>query len=130
MLPKNLHLQFSIGIVLAAGLAYGVSPNRVLPLLFDFRPETPDLHNVFRAVWGLYWATAFFWWMGIRDNGLWRAATMSNVAFMGGLAAGRLVSMAVDGLPSGAFAFGFFGEAVLAVWGLWNLRVWDGGKSC
>jgi hypothetical protein len=41
---------------------------------------------------------------------------------MGGLALGRFVSLALDGVPGIYFLIGFVLEAVLAIWGLKNLK--------
>ena len=48
--------------------------------------------------------------------------TITNITFMGGLALGRLVSLALDGVPGIYFLIGFMLEAVLAIWGLKNLK--------
>lgn len=49
---------------------------------------------------GLYLAFAAFWIMGAYKAQLRQAALYSLVVFMLGLAAGRVLSLAVDGLPN------------------------------
>jgi uncharacterized membrane protein len=98
---NNLHLIVSSVIVLLAALSYGIFPNTVLPLLFDFHVENIDLNNVFRAVMGLY---------------------LGNVLIMSGLVVGRLISLVTDCVPSPMFHFGLVGELVLAIWCLIHLR--------
>jgi hypothetical protein len=121
-MSRNLHLQFSISIVLIAGIIYGASPSGLLPKILDIKVETNDLKNVFRAVMGLYFGLAIFWSIGLRQYLMWRPATLSNVLFMGGLGFGRLLSMLLDGAPTVVFALGCIGELVLAAWGWYNLK--------
>ncbi|MEI9911962.1 MAG: DUF4345 family protein [Bacteroidota bacterium] len=52
---------------------------------------------------------------GIFKKQYWQAATISNIVFMGGLAAGRLISFIIDGIPSVTLVIGFFGETLLAI---------------
>ena len=121
-IQQNVHLLLSSVIVIAAALVYGLSPTTVLPLLFDFQVQTPDLSNVFRAIMGLYLAFALFWMVGILKPKYWEAATLSQILFMDGLAFGRSVSLLIDGIPSTLFAFGTLGEFVLALFGWYQFR--------
>ncbi len=117
-LLQNLHLYISVPIVIAVALLYGFQPQ----MLFDIQPNSVDEHNVYKAVMGIYLAFAFFWWYGVVHNHYWKAATISNVFFMLGLAFGRLLSFAIDGIPSNVLLIGFFGEVVLAVYGIVQLK--------
>jgi Domain of unknown function (DUF4345) len=117
-LLQNLHLYISIPVVIGVALVYGFQPQ----MLFDIQPNSVDEHNVYKAVMGIYLAFAFFWWYGVVHNLYWKAATLSNVLFMLGLALGRLVSFAIDGIPSNVLFVGFFGELVLAVYGMYQLK--------
>jgi len=119
---KNLHLTVSILIILPIALAYGLYPQVMLPLLFDFKVDTINLANVFRAIMGLYLGMSVIWMMGIIKSRLWITATITNVTFMGGLALGRLVSLVADGIPGTYFLIGLVLELVLALWGLRNLK--------
>lgn len=119
---RTLHLIVSTLIIIPVGLAYGLYPQKVLPLLFGFNVEAVNLVNVFRAMMGLYLGMSAIWILGIIKSGFRVTATISNIAFMGGLALGRLVSMVVDGVPGIYFLIGFIVEVVLAVWGLRNLK--------
>lgn len=122
MKSKNLHLIVSVIIIIPIALAYGWCPEKILPKLFAFTVNTTDLVNIFRAIMGLYLAMAAFWIMGIWKPSHWRAATITNIVFMGGLALGRVASMVIDGIPSVYHSAGFFLEIILAVWGIKNLR--------
>ena len=119
---QNLHLVLSVAIVIPVALVYGLFPNVILPKLLDFKVETTDLNNVFRAIMGLYLAMASFWILGIIKSKFWYAATVSNILFMGGLAFGRIISLVIDGMPSTVFFIGTFGELILAVFGIYQLR--------
>jgi hypothetical protein len=121
-MKKNLHLLLSTMIVTAAALTYGLAPDKTLSALFDFRVTTTDLHNIFRAIMGLYLAMASFWVIGILKPRYWGAATLSNIAFMGGLSFGRLISILADGMPSIYFTLGMLAEAGFAVWGWLNWK--------
>jgi len=83
--------------------------------------ETVDLKHVFRAIMGLYAAMVVLWVTGIRNPLYWRAATVSNVCFMIGLASGRILSLVFDGIPSFYFLAGLAAEVILALWGIKNL---------
>ena len=121
-IQKNIHLLLSSVIVIAAALVYGLSPNTVLPKLFDFQVSTTDLTNVFRAVMGLYLSFASFWIVGILQSKYWKAATISQVLFMLGLAFGRIISVLLDGMPSAIFSFGILGELILGVFGWYQCQ--------
>lgn len=119
---KNLHLIISLIVVIPAALTYGLRPEESLPWLFDFQVESTDLKNVFRAIMCLYLAVSVVWYLGMVKPGLWKSATLLNIAFMGGLGLGRALSMALDGMPSPAFALGFLGELTLAFFAIYQLR--------
>jgi len=71
---------------------------------------------------GLYLAMTAFWVTGIYKPAYRRSATIANVLFMSGLAAGRIFSLIVDGVPSTLFLIGLALELILACWGMWNLK--------
>lgn len=129
MIPRfsrNSHLTVSTVVIIPVALAYGLYPQMILPLLFDFKVEAINLANVFRGMMGLYLGMSVIWIMGIIKSRLWFTATITNIAFMGGLAVGRLVSLAVDGVPNIYFLVGLVLEAVLAIWGIENLKKYGG----
>ncbi|MBU3682467.1 MAG: DUF4345 domain-containing protein [Phycisphaerales bacterium] len=94
----------AIGLVPIA-LAYGVEPQRSLESLFDVPIQNVDGKHIFRAVMGLYLALSAFWIVGACTASLRQAALQSLVVFMAGLAAGRLLSLAVDGMPNRILLF-------------------------
>jgi hypothetical protein len=119
---KNLHLAISAIILTIVSLTYGLSPNNILPKLFDFKVESIDLKHTFRATMGLYLGMAILCLFGISKTRQWRTATISNIFFMIGLAVGRIISLVVDGIPSIYFSVGIVLELTLAIWGIINLN--------
>ena len=120
MNTKNLHLLLSAGLLIPIALAYGFSPN--VDGLLEFDVEAVDQKNILRAMMGLYIGMAGFWFYGVANENYWRAATIVNVIFMFGMAAGRILSMALDGLPTTGFVVGTIAELVLGFWGIVNLK--------
>jgi hypothetical protein len=116
-LSKNIHLLLSVSIVIPLAFVYGFSPN----YLFDIQINSIDEANVFKAIMGIYLAFASFWIIGIVKPNYWRAATISNILFMLGLAFGRIVSLICDGMPSSLLIYGTIGELVLAIYGFLQL---------
>ena len=88
---KNLHLLLSASIVIPIAFIYGFFPN----YLFEIQVKSIDEANVFKAIMGLYLAFASFWIIGIFKPNYWKAATISNVLFMIGLAFGRTISFKI-----------------------------------
>lgn len=117
---KNLHLGTSSIVILIVGLTYGINPNNILPIFFDFKVESTDLNNIFRAMMGLYLAIAVYWIVAIFKPSHWRNATLINVIFMGGLAIGRLLSFMMDGIST-PYLKGFILELFFMIWGIYNL---------
>ena len=117
---KHTHLLISTIIVIPIALVYGIFPKSVLPQLLDFTVGTTDLSNVFRATMCLYLAFASLWILGTVKPNYWKAATISNMLFMFGLAFGRMMSFILDGLPSTLFLYGTIGEFVLATFALYQ----------
>jgi hypothetical protein len=119
---KNLHLGLSSLTIIGVGLAYGINPNKILPFFFDFKVESVDLNNVFRAIMGLYLCLGMYWIIGIFKPEHWRNATIISTIFMGGLAFGRIISILLDGIPSSPFSIGTVFEILFMTWGIRNLK--------
>ena len=120
-----MHLTKSAIFVIIIALAYGLSPNTILPKLFDLKVESKDLKQVFRAAMGLYSGMVVLWTIGIFKSNFWEAATISNIFFMSGLALGRIFSLTIDGIPSIYFSIGLILELILAFWGIRNLNYYQ-----
>ena len=119
---RNLHLIISIIVIVFIAFAYGIAPNTILPVLFDFKADTIDLHNIFRGIMCLYLGMIIIWVAGIFKPGYWETATIVNFVFMFGLAIGRLISFAADGIPSIFLLIGFFVEVFLGALSYFNWK--------
>lgn len=96
-------------------LSYGVRPSASLNALYGINVDTVNLAHIMRAVMGLYLGMSAFWIWGAFNRSLTAPALASCAVFMLGLAAGRLLSVLLDGTPHWLF-FVFTGlEIVLGV---------------
>ena len=128
-LMKNVHLLLSAVLLLVIALAYGFDPKRILPRFFNLQISTTDTVHIFRSLMGLYLAMLASWFWGAFKPAFWKTATIINILFMSGLAAGRIISFMADGWPSALFIIGCGGEIFLAAWGAINLFVYPETKS-
>ncbi len=117
---KNRHLLFSACILIPIAFAYGIAPD--FSFVLNFEVKAIDLKNILRAIMGLYLGMASFWLLGIVRPHYWRAATILNIMFMGGLATGRLLSWMVDGQSSLSFFLAMWAEFIIAAWGIWSFK--------
>lgn len=117
-------LVAAIGLVPVA-FSYGLQPAASLEFLFGV--SVPDVNgtHMFRAIMGLYLAMAAFWVIGAYSVDVRQAALYSLVVFMLGLAAGRALSLAVDGMPSPLLVVYLGVEIVLGVVGVRLLKKAD-----
>jgi hypothetical protein len=82
------------------GLSYGISPAGILPKVLAISEIGRDLLHIFRALTCLYLGISVFWIMAAFKPAWTRPAVISFIFFMAGLASGRIVSIAADGIPS------------------------------
>jgi hypothetical protein len=126
MASSRYYLLFSAAGLLPIALSYGINPNRILPKFLQIPPIGGDLLHIFRAMMGLYLAIIVLWLLGaIRGGPLMRTALMSEIIFMAGLAAGRLLSLLIDGWPSPMLIVYTVAELLLAAWGFLCLKRFD-----
>ena len=78
-------------------LSYGLVPEKSMSYLFDISETSVNLFHILRAVMGLYLALIIFWIIGVFKQELQQAAMYSLIVFMYGLAAGRILSLIIDG---------------------------------
>lgn len=101
-LPSNKTRAFlifcAVGLVPIA-LGYGARPTDSLDALFGITVDTVNLAHIMRAVMGLYFGMIVIWVWGAIDKQMTTPALVSCAAFMLSLAAGRLLSFVLDGLP-------------------------------
>ena len=88
----------AVGLVPIA-LGYGARPADSLGILFGIRVDTVNLTHIMRAIMGLYLGMAMIWIWGAFDRRLTTSALVSCAVFMLGLAAGRILSFVLDGMP-------------------------------
>jgi hypothetical protein len=117
---KNIHLLVSLVIVVPTGIIYG-SPS-ILPEQLDIQVNTIDLSNMLRAIMCLYLGVSSVWLLGVWQDSYWKKATQLNILFMLTLATGRLLSMFLDGLPTGGYIFGVIAEFSIGLYAVYQLR--------
>ena len=121
MTDRILLLLAALGLVPIA-LSYGLLPGKSVTYLLGFPVETLNHVHVFRAIMGLYLANAILWLAGYQQPSLRKPALWSLFIFMAGLAAGRILSLIVDGTPSFVLVFYLVAELVFAALALKFLR--------
>ena len=82
----RVYLLVSAVGLLPVALSYGIVPHEVLPKLMEVTVEGTDLTHVFRAIMGLSLGMIVLWILGAMRPGLTRAAVISEIVFMAGLA--------------------------------------------
>jgi hypothetical protein len=80
-------------------LGYGAKPSASLDFLFGITVDTTNLTHIMRAVMGLYLGMVVIWIWGAFNKQMTAPALVSCAVFMLGLAAGRILSLIVDGMP-------------------------------
>jgi len=88
----------AVGLVPIA-LGYGAKPSASLDMLFGITVDTTNLAHIMRAVMGLYLGMVVLWIWGAFNKQMTAPALVSCAVFMLGLAAGRILSIIVDGMP-------------------------------
>ncbi|MFV8364408.1 DUF4345 domain-containing protein [Flavobacterium sp. ZT3P35] len=117
---KNLHLFLSLSIVVPTAIIYG-SPS-ILPEYLDIQINTVDFSNMLKAIMCLYLGISIVWILGIWKTKYWITATQLNILFMLSLAIGRMISMLMDGIPTGGYIFGIIAEFVLGSYSIFQLK--------
>ena len=80
-------------------LGYGAQPSISLDALFDITVDTINLTHIMRAIMGLYLGMVVIWVWGAFQQRMTAPALVSCAVFMLGLAAGRILSFILDGMP-------------------------------
>ena len=88
----------AVGLVPIA-LGYGAKPSASLGALFGITVDTTNLTHIMRAVMGLYLGMVVFWLWGAFKRSMAGPALAGCAVFMLGLAAGRILSFILDGMP-------------------------------
>lgn len=119
-ISKNLHLILSIIALVPVGIIYG-SPSLVSEF-FDIQVNTIDQTNMLRATMCLYLAVCFVLFLGAWEPKYWKGATQLNVMFMLSLAAGRALSMFLDGMPTQGYIVSIIVEIALGGFSIYQLK--------
>jgi len=120
-LTKPFLLFAAIGLTPIA-LGYGAMPGISLQWLFGIDASSVNSSHIFRAVMGLYLGLVLFWIAGAFNPRLQLAALWSLVVFMLGLAAGRVISLVLDGPPHPLLLTYLGLEVVMGVIGIFLIR--------
>src|SRR5262245_23301856 len=116
---KNMMKTFLLvaGVFLIpVALTYGVDPAAMLPKFMNVTVEGTDQTHIFRALSCLYLGMVAFC---IAFTPEWqRVAVIWAVFFALSLAIGRIISIVVDGMPSGMLLFFLAVELVVGTVGL------------
>ncbi|OEF87676.1 DUF4345 domain-containing protein [Vibrio splendidus] len=99
MKPQSVFLFVSVLGLTPIALSYGYAPVVSLDYLFGIDASPINVTHIFRAVMGLYLALALFWIAGALLKKYRLPVLYSLVVFMLGLAAGRVISLVIDGMP-------------------------------
>jgi hypothetical protein len=111
----------AVGLVPIA-LSYGAVPGMSIEYLFGIAVESTNATHIFRAVMGLYLAMVVIWLVGAFNPTLTEKALYCCAVFMLGLAAGRVLSLILDGVPHWLLVVYLALELVLGVIAVQLLR--------
>ena len=122
---KQGFLVFAFVTVLTIAALYGISPQWFAQTFLDLPSIPLDVAHVLRAIMGLYLALGLFWLSAAFSDRYRNAAVLTTVLFAGGLVAGRLLSLLVDGRPSPILLVYVAMELVLVPVAVWVFRLRD-----
>ena len=122
MNKESFFLIFVAFGVFLVSLTYGVLPNVTLSYLYDIEVNSIILSNIFRAIMVSYLALVTFWIAGAKYENLRIPALWSLTIFMTGLALGRALSIAIDGIPYPLFIIWMIIEFISACLGYKFIR--------
>lgn len=122
MNKQKIFLLLATAGLIPIALSYGFNPKASLAFLFDIEVNSVEVTHIFRAVMGLYLATAVYWVIGAFIPEHTRGALINLVIFMFGLGLGRVLSILVDGSPNGVLWLYLLLEVGFGVIGLLLLK--------
>ncbi|MFK7848905.1 MAG: DUF4345 domain-containing protein [Rhodothermales bacterium] len=107
----------AVGLVPIA-VGYGAMPSVSLDALFGITVDTVNLTHIMRAVMGLYVGMVVLWLWGAFSLSMRAPALVACAVFMLGLAAGRLLSFLLDGMPHWLLVVYFVLEVILGLFAI------------
>jgi len=120
---KKGFLLFAFVAVSTIALLYGISPSWFARTFLDLAEIPVDMAHVFRAMTGLYLTLGLFWLFAASNDQYRNAAVLTCALFAGGLLAGRLVSLLIDGRPSPILLVYVVIELALVPVAIWIFRL-------
>ena len=123
MQMKKAFLIFSFVAVTIFGLLYGISPTWYAATFLGITGLNPNVAHILRAVTGLYLALAAFWLYSAFNDKYRNTAVLTTILFAGGLAAGRCVSLIVDGQPAPVLLIYLAMEFAVVLVAYWVFRL-------
>ena len=114
----KLFLLFAGVFLFPVALTYGVDPAATLPKFMNITVEGTDLTHIFRALGCLYLGMVTFCIIAAFTPEWRHVAVIWAVFFAYSLAIGRIISMVVDGMPSGMLLFFLAVELIVGTVGL------------
>jgi Domain of unknown function (DUF4345) len=121
VMMKNMMKLFLLvaGVFLIpVALTYGIDPATTLPKFMKVTVEGTDQTHVFRALSCLYLGMVTFCMIAAFTPEWRRVAVIWAVFFAYSLAIGRIISIIVDGMPSGMLLFFLAVELIVGTVGL------------
>jgi Domain of unknown function (DUF4345) len=95
----KLFLLFVAAILVPPALSYGIDPAAILPKSMNITVEGTDQTEMLRAVMGIYLGMTIFCVIAAFTPA-WRHVAAIWAFFLYSIAAGRILSLIVDGIPS------------------------------
>jgi len=120
---KRAFLIFAFVAVTIFGLMYGLSPRWYAATFLGIPDLNINIAHILRALAGLYLALAGFWLYAALNDRYTDAAILTAILFAGGLAAGRCVSLIVDGQPAFMLMTYLAAEIGVVLIGYWVFRL-------
>ncbi len=122
---KKYYLILAALVTCAIGSVYGMYPEWFARHLLGMSAVDLNFIHVLRAFMGLYFAFALFWFLSAFSARHRNTAVLTTAVLIGGLAAGRTVSIILDGWPANLLTFYTGAEVVLALVALGIYRLPD-----
>jgi Domain of unknown function (DUF4345) len=120
---KRGFLVLAFAMVSVIALLYGIDPSWFAKTFLGVTNLSVDFAHILRAVMCLYMALGCFWLFSALSDTHKNTAILTTLVFAGGLVVGRLLSFAVDGLPSPLLIFyaALEGAVIPLAWWIYKL---------
>jgi hypothetical protein len=120
---KRGFLVLAFAMVSVIALLYGIDPSWFAKTFLGVTDLSVDFTHILRAVMCLYLALGCFWLFSALSDTHKNTAILTTLVFAGGLVVGRLLSFAVDGLPSPLLIFyaALEGAVIPLAWWIYKL---------